>query len=1179
MQRSQENHLLAPGCRIAGGSMRCQLLLTIPAQVPNRFTRVLTKLTQVFLLTVLAVVLCNFFAPFADAQLYTGSLAGTVTDSSGAAMPDVPVTLTDVGKLYDYKVHTDSRGHYLLRPLPPSTYRLRVSVTGFRDYVRDDIVLGVTQNATIDVRLQVGTVQEQVVVTGAAPLLATQDATTGQEVDQQFIRNLPSIGRQVMDLTFLAAGVNPAPGNTFGTLNNSVGVYNNFTSNGGRNATSGMLIDGMSAEGKDAMGNTQEPLYTPSQDAVQEFKVEQNNFSADLGFGGNTMINIVTKSGTNAFHGSAYEYWRNQVVDANNWFNNQQGIPLPPLRYNDFGFTLGGPIRRNKTFFFVDYEGNRINTMSNFTAGVPSALERTGDFGELCGYAGGSFNSAGQCSNPAAQIWDPYSGVYDADAGGAVRSLLIPFNNMATYVSPGNSNLNGTGYQLPAVPGNLIDPAASKMMSYFPLPNINVGTAGYSQYTNWSHSGITTSQNDQFDIKIDQRFGEKNLLSGRFSWGRSPMTQAQCFDNALDPCSSGPQLLRPTSVSINDSHTFGPHTILTLGLGYILLRSTSAGISGAYPSFNAVNDLGLPAYMSSSGTNVAPLIELGSYSEAGGGWEALGQGGWTILKYTQSTGQATASVSHQQGRHEFKIGGELQEQRVMSWQPGTPGGEFSFGFNSTSQLPNGGGGDAMAGFLTGTSTTGSGQYEIDNLTAGSENFRFAAYFQDNWRVKSNLTLNLGLRYELETPRTVAGNRVSWFDPTVSSPLSGVPCLAGEPCLDDLQGGLVYASPSQRHVTETNHKGFGPRIGLAWQIDSHTVLRAGYGIFFNPNQYGAAGAATSVGQIGYDVLTNWITTYNSDGATPWGRLSDPFPGGLIQPQGNTQGLLSNIGDSINGTIRSWNILPYTQTWSFGLQRQLPGNVVVEASYVGTKGTHLYFHGGEYLNHIGPWVEQATPSEIDNLQTYVDKSLLQHHHRPTAPLPAPQVPLASLYNPYPQFSQVSTSAPSVASSSYNALQMRVEKRMSNGLQLLANYVWSKSIDNASLGGGSEWMGGFGSLIDPNNFDLERAVSEFNIPQVFNLVWVYELPFGQGKRWGQGWNRWLVGAAGRWKFSGNYRLDDGQPIALSEQGGSPCPADMASGLICWRRCIARPVPTHGSMLTQPPDSAVTSRIPRMP
>jgi hypothetical protein len=156
------------------------------------------------------------------------------------------------------------------------------------------------------------------------------------------------------------------------------------------------------------------------------------------------------------------------------------------------------------------------------------------------------------------------------------------------------------------VPGNLIDPAASKMMSYFPLPNINVGTAGYSQYTNWSHSGITTSQNDQFDIKIDQRFGEKNLLSGRFSWGRSPMTQAQCFDNALDPCSSGPQLLRPTSVSINDSHTFGPHTILTLGLGYILLRSTSAGISGAYPSFNAVNDLGLPAYMSSSGTKVAP---------------------------------------------------------------------------------------------------------------------------------------------------------------------------------------------------------------------------------------------------------------------------------------------------------------------------------------------------------------------------------------------------------------------------------------------------------------------------------------------------------------------------------------------------------------------------------------------
>ena len=1072
------------------------------------------------------------------AQSYTGSLAGTVTDSTGANIPNAKITLTDVGKQYDYSGQTDGEGRYLLRSLPPSTYRLLVTAQGFNSFLRNDIVLGVAQNAMIEVRLSVESVKQQVVVTAAAPLMETEDATTGQEVDQTFIQNLPSIGREVMDLTFLAAGVNPAPGQTFGSLNNNIGVANNFTSNGGRNATAAMLIDGGSAMGNDATGALQEPLYTPSPDAVQEFKVEQNNFSAELGFTGSTIINIVTKSGTNVFHGSAYEYWRNQVMDANNWFNGQQGIPTPPLRYNDFGFTVGGPIRHNKTFFFGDYEGNRVHTMSNFTAGVPSTNERGGDFGEICGYAGGSFNAAGMCSQPGGQIWDPYSGVYNPSAGGAVLNSFIPFNNMATYASPGNPNLNGTLYQLSGAAGDLIDPVASRIMSYFPLPNAMLG-AGYNPYANWVHSGVNISGNDQFDIKIDQRFGEKNLLSGRFSWGRSPLTEAQCFGNALDPCSAGPQLLRPTSVALNDTHTFGSHTIMVLGLSYIHLNSTTAGVSAAYPDFNAAKELGLPGYMSSSGVNIPPLITLGgSYYQAGSGWEAIGQGGWTILNYKQETRQITGSISHERGAQEFKIGGEVQQLHTMSWQPGTPGGEFNFGWNSTSQYPNGGGGDAMAALLTGTSITGGGQYEVDNLNAESESFRVAGYFQDNWHIKPHLTFNLGLRYEVEVPRTVSGNKVSWIDTNAASPLPALPCPAGEPCLSNLKGGLVYASNGDRHVANTNFKGVLPRVGIAWQLDQRTVVRTGYGIFSNPNQYGAAGSAASVGQVGYDTVTNWISTQNSDGATPWGRLSDPFPSGVRMPQGNVQGLATNLGSQINGTIKSWNILPYTQTWSFGLQHEFPGSLIFEMNYVGTKGTHLYFHGGEYLNHIGPAVENASASEIANLLTYVPNPFYGIITDPTAPLSAPQVQLASLYNPYPQFSQVSTSAPSVAASTYNALQVRLQKRMSNGLQLLSSYVWSKSIDDASLGASSEWMGGFGSLVDPNNYSLERSVSEFNVPQVFNIAWVYELPFGKGQRWGSSWGKFLNSVAGGWKFSGDYRLDNGQPIGLSEQGGLALP-----------------------------------------
>ncbi len=329
------------------------------------------------------------------AQLYSGSVTGVVSDPTGAVIPGAKVTLTDTAKGYTFTASSDQVGRYILRNLPPSDYQISVEASGFKTSTRTGIVVDVGQNATVNVSMELGTTTQTVQVSGAPPLLSTQDSTTGQEVNRAYINDLPLVGRGVFDLAFLAPGVNPAAGRAFG---DSGGVANNFVSNGGRNATSDILLDGVSTTDYEQNGGIIVPLYTPSVDAVQEFKVQQNNFSAEIGFSGNTVVNVVMRSGTNQLHGSLYEFLRNQALDANDWFNNQAGVDLPARRFNQFGGTVGGPIviphlynGKDKTFFFFDYQATRDHSASSFNAGVPSALERNGDFGEVLRIRGRHF--------------------------------------------------------------------------------------------------------------------------------------------------------------------------------------------------------------------------------------------------------------------------------------------------------------------------------------------------------------------------------------------------------------------------------------------------------------------------------------------------------------------------------------------------------------------------------------------------------------------------------------------------------------------------------------------------------------------------------------------------------------------------------------------------------------------
>jgi len=888
-------------------------------------------------------------------------------------------------------------------------------------------------------------------------------------------------------------------------------------------------MDGVSQTNQENNGGITTALYTPPVDAVQEFNVQQNSYNAEVGFGGNTIINVVTKSGTNDFHGSAFEFLQNSALNANNFFNNQNGIKISPRRQNQFGGTLGGPIRKDKTFFFMDYRGTISANTGTARAGVPSALERTGNFGELCTNAGGVFDATGRCSKAAGQLWDPMTGVYSAAAGGAVRSDFIPFNNLATYQSPGSTQLVGTPYQLPARPGNLIDPVALKMMQYFPLPNVAVGTSQYNPLNNWIGTNGSTSSAHQFDVKVDHRFNEANMLTGRFSRNQSSSHGVNCFGNIADPCTQGPNSGRQYSSSINYTKTFSPTLVMSLTYGYARSKSLTEGVAQDFPDFNPVTTLGMPQYILSSGFIATPNISFGNGYQSVSS-QNLGSQTYSILHYPLDSHTLTATLNKIKGSHELKFGWEGRLHRISFLQVGLPQGQFGFALTGTSQTPaSGTGGDPLASLLIGFPQSGSG-YGVD-VAVTTQNYANAWFLQDNWRVTNRLTLNLGLRYELTFPRTERYNRMSSVDPNVAFPQT-------VPGLPNLKGGLQFASNDQRSPYDVDPTNLAPRVGLAWRTPGEFVIRTGYGIFYEVIK-GAASGTGNGGFTGFNWTTPLVTTYQNNGATPYGRLSNPFPSGIQFPPGASAGVLTGEGLGISGPIRNWNKTPYMQTWNFGIQHAFKGNTLLDVNYVGTKGTHLYFGGAGSINYLGPWVENQSPDQITQLNSQVPNPFYGIIQNPASTLSSPTVQQYQLLRPYPQFTGLSGNDPPWANSIYHSLQVRFEKRFSNGLQFLTTYVFSKSIDDSSVSCGcTTWLGGSTSLQDPNRRYLERSLSQFDVPHVLQFSYVYAFPFGRNKRFGSNMHPMIDAVLGGWQTNGIWRFDDGMPIAMSVSNSRPLP-----------------------------------------
>ncbi|MEJ2009424.1 MAG: carboxypeptidase-like regulatory domain-containing protein [Acidobacteriota bacterium] len=1090
------------------------------------------------------------------------SITGRVVDPSGAVIPNAKIVATNLDNGFTYPTISNSAGIYTLTSLPPGNYKIAVSAKGFQNFAQTGITLAVSEHATINAQMKVGATTQTVTVTGAAPLLQAQNSTTGQNVNRRLINDLPLVGRSVFDLAFLTPGVSPAPTSVFGP--NS--MANNWVSNGGRNATADILLDGVSTTAPEQNTQFLSPLYTPSVDAVQEYKVEQNNFSADKGFSGNTVVNVILRSGTNHYHGSVYEFLRNSALNANNWFNNRAGIPIPVGRNNDFGFTFGGPIQKDKTFFFADYEGRRGSSGNSYSAGVPSLAERQGDFGELCADNGGTFNSAGVCSAANGQLYDPYSGYYNNATGQRNLTTPIPFNNLASYQSPGSPLLVGTPYQLPATPGNLINPVAFNMMQYYPSPNLNVGSSAYNRFDNWAGAASDTSSSNQFDIKGDRQISDMTHLMARFSRVSNFYEGANPWHNPMSTTTQGPLNNYTDSAVVQLTHSFSSTMVMNASYGYTRYQDNTEGVNASFPNFDPIKDLGLPNYIGTSNINASPTIYIdGGYNYVGP--ESLGAQAWSVLHYTLETHDLLVSLDKMSGHHEFKFGGEMRLIRDYFQQPGVPAGVFEFSQTGTSETPNGGtGGDALASFLTGVGGPGSwGQYEIP-LTVATQNFEYAGYFQDNWHVKSNLTLNLGLRYDLYMPATERHNKQSYTSLTAANPISSqVPALdpqaaavytnAGLPVPDltKLVGGAEFASPSNRYAVNPAYHNFAPRFGFAYSFWHHTVVRGGYGLFYGTPDYTAHGTGLGT-NTGFLQTTGWLTSYQGNGYTPWGTLSNPFPasnatasnpfpnatGGLILPPGSSLGLLTDLGTGITGYVRQWNAVPYMQTWSFGVQHQF-GSVLVDTEYVGTKGTHLYFSSAGGQNFFGPWIESASASQIQALDTYVKNPFNGVITTPGCGICGGYVQAAQLLSPHPQFSGIGGPNPPWANSHYNALQIRVEKKFSHGLQVLANYTWEKTMDDASVSGSNTtWLGGTAPTPqDPNDNAQEYSISEYNVPQVLTFSYVYQLPFGKGKHWGSGWNRLEDAILGGWQTQGLWRFDTGQPLEITSNSNTPLPS----------------------------------------
>ncbi len=1006
-----------------------------------------------------------------SAQVVSASLEGIVKDPSGGVVPSAKVQVTNTSTNVKNDIVTNADGRFVLPSLQPGgPYTVSVEAAGFKREERSGITLEVNQSARIEIQLQIGQTTETVKVTGEAPLLEATTAAMGQVIDSHSIVNLPLNARNAYSLVFLAPGVTGSVSTAYNSQNMSM--------NGGRPGSSEILVDGIPAA--PALVNPIQGFSVfPSVESVQEFKVETNAYSAEFGRMGSGVVNLIYRSGTNQFHGSAFDFLRNSDLDSNTFFSNLKGVALPNFKRNQFGGSLGGPLdipklyhAQNKTFFFVAYEGLRQGTGSSLTTTVPTALQRAGNFSQ-------TFNAAGQ----EVIIYDPTTTV--ASGTGYVRS---PF--------PGN-----------IIPASSINPVALNVLKYYPLPNqpgaVNSGLNNYYDAT------TSVVNSDTVDAKVDENINDKNRFFFRYSQRNlqqpPPHYLPAADEVAQYNAANDPQVSH--SAAFDYTFTASPTFLMEFRYGF---SRTALNWTTLSDGFNPTS-LGLPSYIAANADRLLfPGFELTNYY-------GLGDPGAGVAKRSGfDTHLLGANFTKVLTNHVIKFGVEGRLLRVDDVESGSSTGDFTF-TQALTQGPNpnaasSNAGNSIATFLLGV---GSGTMTQESKNAATQSFYYAWFLQDDWKVTHKLTLNLGLRYDVDIPRTERYNRMATFNPFAVSP------LASQTGISSLRGGLVYpgVNGNSREQYQPQWKDFGPRIGLAYQAFKDTVIRAGYGVFYSPS-YREAGA--TIGSEGFSASTTY--TGSPNGLTPSLYINNPFPNGFNKIVGSSQGLLTGLGTSFEVPLYGDNQVPYTQNWDFEIQQQLKGDVLVDVSYVGSRSVHINQAGENDLN-----LNQLTPQAMA-LGTKLQSSVPNPFYGiiTTGPESSATIPYSYLVAPFPQYTALDASYPGGGYANYNAIQVKVEKRFTHGLSVLLAFTGQKSIDDYSII--SNVGNNTGGVQNIYNRQGDKGVSSNDISQHMVVSGVYNLPFGRGQMFGKNWNRGIDTFLGGWQVNGIATAQTGFPLSIT-------------------------------------------------
>jgi hypothetical protein len=1004
----------------------------------------------------------------AMAQTSRALISGIVTDGSGAAVTNAVITVTDVQRNVDYKTETNSAGVYRVVELTPSTYRVKAEAPGFRTYVLESLTLSTQQNATVNISLEIGAVTERVQVTATGPLLEASTATLSSVVENKKIIDLPLNNRNIYSLLRLVPAITPSTPNSESDFFTST---IRFSINGGKESQNDIQLDGVTAMVQSDIQGIYGASAIPSVEGIQEFRVQTNAYSAEYGRSGGGQVTMLTKSGSNTFHGSAFEFLRNSAMDSTNFFLNRSGGRRAAFQQHQYGASLGGPVRKDRTFFFALYEKRLVKSGSFAQYTVPTAQQLAGDFSNTRTAAGA-----------LRVIYDPFTTRPNPDQPG--RFIRTPF----------------AGNQIPAA---RFDPVAVNAAKLWPAPN-QPGQA-FTNQLNLAIQKVPRSPTDRFDTKIDHIFNQNRRVFVRYNRFKQATGAYDFWENGATP-SDGIMYWGSHNAAADYTESIGAATILNLRAGLSLFNAWRPAFSYGFD----VTKLGLPAALQDvtlkTGAPRIPRFDVQDYT-------SIGPNNGSTYGSDNVAYTAVGNLTRISGKHSLKVGGEWRTFTLGFAQFGSSPANFSFTRLMT-QGPDplvASGGDALASFLLGTGTGGQATHRIKPANLSRY---YALYVQDDFKYSPKLTINVGLRYEIEGATTERYDRQTAMDLFAKNPLSDRTGL-------DLRGIYLFAGKDQslgrRGIRDKEHK-WNPRLGIAYQMNDKTVIRTGYGLFFGVPKFAATDRWTGAP---YASTTPWLATV--DNVNPTNLLRNPFPNGFVLPIGRSQGALSGVGFALASAWPDQMKTPYNQQWNFTIQRQLTTQTSIEVAYAGNKGTR---------NEI-----------VQGDQGQLHPNLLRPENRLLDLVPNPFFRLIDsssvlgqatvqrgrlLRGPYSQFTSVGPGAASWGNSNYHALQSRFDRRFGGGTSLMVSYTWSKTIADSSDG---IWVDGQGTLRNWYCRDCERSLSSYDLPHRAVVNFNYELPFGRGKRFGSNMH-WLTNTlVGGWQINGIFTINSGQPLIFSQ------------------------------------------------